>query len=415
MRMIAKRVYYTDLLVSAMHNGLIKVVTGIRRCGKSFLLATLFVEKLKELGVREENILFVNMESLHNRRFKNPETLLGYIEDFCASNSQMHYVIIDEVQIVDGFVDLLNSLLTIKNVDIYVTGSNSRFLSSDIATEFRGRSYEIHLLPFSFAEFLSVWTGDTVSAWDEYSRHGGLPVLLSLNANTKEKYLKQLISTVYLRDIIERNRIENVAEIRELLLVLASGVGSLTNATNLANTYKSKRHLSLSDNTVTRYIKYLEESFLIEKAVRYDIRGKQYIGAQAKYYFQDIGLRNALLSFRQTDDGHVMENVIYNELCARGYNVDIGNIVIRPNNGIRQTLEVDFVANLGSQRYYIQSAYSMLNDEKIMQEKRSLLQIKDAFKKIVIVAGQQNVRRDEDGIVTMGLYNFLSNPQLLDA
>lgn len=400
--------------MNARENGLIKVVTGIRRCGKSYLLSDLFVDELKQSDVEENDIMFVNMDNIRSRKFRNPETLLDAIESFCNLSDRMHYVIIDEVQMVEDFTELLNSLLHIPNLDVYVTGSNSRFLSTDIATEFRGRSYEIHLLPLSFAEYLSSTDGNLDEAWDYYKQYGGLPAIVSMNADERLSYLKQLSTTVYLRDIVERYNVENTAELRELIRVLASSVGSLTNATNLANAFKSKKRMSLSDNTISKYIKYFEESFLVEKSVRYDIRGKQYIGAQSKYYFQDVGIRNALLSFRQSDDGHVMENVVYNELRSRGYSVDVGNVIIRPQGEPRQTLEVDFVANKGGRRYYIQSAYQMLTDEKAVQEKRSLLHINDSFKKIVLSMGYQSVRHDEDGIVTMGLYQFLSDPASLD-
>ena len=296
---------YVKQLIDARSNGLIKVVTGIRRCGKSYLLSTLFVDKLLDLGVDGDNIMFINMDSIRSRKFRNPETLLNHVEDFSKSSDTMHYVIIDEVQMVEDFTELMNSLLHIPNLDVYVTGSNSRFLSTDIATEFRGRSYEIHLWPLSFAEYLSASDGNLLAAWDYYKQFGGLPALTTMKDEERISYLKQLTTTVYLRDIVERYNVDNKAELKELMRVLSSSVGSLTNATNLANTFKSNKHVSLSDNTIGKYIKYMEESFLLERSVRYDIRGKQYIGAQAKYYFQDIGIRNALLSFRQTDDGHI--------------------------------------------------------------------------------------------------------------
>ncbi|MCR4965335.1 MAG: ATP-binding protein [Bacteroidales bacterium] len=409
-----ERPQYIEQLINTMGNGLVKIITGIRRCGKSFLLNTLFIDELRHLGVDENDILFVNMENLHNRKFKNPEVLFEAIESFCRLSNEMHYVIIDEVQMVDDFETLLNSLLHISNLDVYVTGSNSRFLSTDIATEFRGRSFEIHLWPLSFAEYLSSTDDDFDRAWDYYKQYGGLPALLGMNEDDRIAYLKQLVTTVYLRDLVERYRIEHTAELKELMRVLASSVGSLTNATNLANTFNSKKKLSLSDNTISKYVKYMEESFLIERCVRYDIRGKQYIGAQQKCYYQDIGIRNSLLSFRQKDDGHVMENIVYNELRARGFSVDVGNIVVRPQGKPRQVLEVDFVANKGSRRYYIQSAYQMLTDEKRGQEERSLLCINDSFKKIILTTGYQSVRRDENGIVTMGIYQFLSDPSSLD-
>ena len=414
--MIIKREHCVDTLVDSMHNGLIKVITGIRRCGKSFLLNNLFHTRLTEIGIPEENMLFLNMEDWRSRSLRNPDVLLNKIETFTTNNNQMHYVIIDEVQMVDHFVELLNSLLHFENVDVYVTGSNSRFLSSDIATEFRGRSYEIHLSPLSFSEYLSAFTGTTQEAWDEYSLYGGLPGLLSMETEEKKSaYLRQLFNTVYLRDIMERNRIENVPEIKELIRVLASSVGSLTNINNLTNAFSSKKNLSITNKTVASYVRYFEESFIVEQAERYDIKGKQYIGAQSKYYFQDIGLRNALLSFRQLDRGHVMENIIYNELRQQGYSVDVGAVESRLTNGSRTNLEVDFVVNKGSRRYYIQSSYQLQYAEKEQQEKRSLLQISDSFKKILIVSGHYPPMLDNNGIVTIGVFQFLSNPSVIDS
>jgi hypothetical protein len=411
--MIIERPQYVEQLDVAMHNGLVKIITGLRRCGKSFLLSTLFSEHLKNKGIASDNILYISMESLRNRQLKDPVKMLSHIEDFCSSNSAMHYVIIDEVQMVDDFVDLLNSLLLIKNLDVYVTGSNSRFLSSDIATEFRGRSYEIHLYPLSFGEYFNFVGGDFSTAWEVYSMHGGLPLLVSMPEAEKESYLKQLVNTVYLRDIIERNHLENKSELKELMKVMASSIGSLTNVGNISNTFKSKGRQSISDNTIAKYIKYLEESFVLEKSIRYDIRGKQYIGALAKYYFQDIGMCNALLSFRQVDKGHIMENVIYNELRMRGFSVDVGQVSLR-QNGERLGVEVDFVANQGSRRYYIQSSYQMMDEEKAMQEKRPLKNIGDSFKKIVIVSDQNSIRYDDDGIATMGLQQFLTDRNSLE-
>lgn len=414
--MIIKREHCVDNLVDSMHNGLIKVITGIRRCGKSFLLNNLFHTRLTELGIPEENMLFLNMEDWRSRSFRNPDVLLNKIETFAANNNRMHYVVIDEVQMVDHFVEVLNSLHHFENVDVYVTGSNSRFLSSDIATEFRGRSYEIHLAPLSFSEYLSAFAGTTQEAWDEYSLYGGLPGLLSMETEEKKSaYLRQLFNTVYLRDIMERNRIENIPEIRELIRVLASSVGSLTNINNLTNTFASKKKLSITNKTVASYVRYFEESFIVEQAERYDIKGKQYIGAQSKYYFQDIGLRNALLSFRQLDRGHVMENIIYNELRQQGYSVDVGGVESRLPNGSRTNLEVDFVANKGSRRYYIQSSYQLQDAEKEQQEKRSLLQISDSFKKILVVSGHYPPMLDNNGIVTLGVFQFLSNPSVIDS
>lgn len=413
--MIVKREQQIDNLVGSMHNGLVKVVTGIRRCGKSFLLNELFRARLLAMGIKEENMLFLKMEDWRNRTLLDPDKLLDRIETFASNNNQMHYVVIDEVQMVNHFPEVLNSLLLFENVDPYVTGSNSRFLSTDIATEFRGRSYEIHLAPFSFAEYFSAFTGSVQEAWDEYSLYGGMPGLLNMDTEEKKSnYLRQLFNTVYLRDIMERNRIVNVPEIKELIRVMASSVGSLTNINNLTNAFASKKKLSITNKTVASYIRYFEESFIVEQALRYDIRGKQYIGAQSKYYFQDIGLRNALLSFRQLDRGHVMENVIYNELRQHGFLVDVGDVEARSSNGTRVHLEVDFIANKGARRYYIQSAYQLPDSQKEEQEKRSLLLIGDSFKKILIVSGHYPPMFDDHGILTIGLFQFLANPNVIE-
>lgn len=413
--MIAKRDRYIDNLVSSMNDGLVKVVTGIRRCGKSYLLNELFRSRLLEMGISEENMLFLKMEDWRNRSLYDPDKLLERIEAFASNNNQMHYVVIDEVQMVDHFPEVLNSLLLFGNIDPYVTGSNSRFLSTDIATEFRGRSHEIHLSPLSFAEYYSVFKGTVQKAWDDYSLYGGLPGLLAMDSEEKKSnYLRQLFNTVYLRDIMERNRIENVPEIKELIRVMASCVGSLTNVNNLTNAFVSKKKLSITNKTVASYIKYFEESFIVEQALRYGIRGKQYIGAQSKYYFQDIGLRNALLSFRQLDRGHVMENIIYNELRQQDYLVDVGDVETRAANGSRTHLEVDFVVSKGPRRYYIQSAYQLQDAQKEEQEKRSLMTIGDSFKKILIVSGYYPPMYDDNGILTIGLFQFLENPDVIE-
>ncbi len=412
---IVRRDKYIDILVGSMHNGLVKVVTGIRRCGKSFLLNELFRAKLLEMGIKEENMLFLKMEDWRNRSLFDPDLLLDKIESFASNNSLMHYVVIDEVQTVEHFPEVLNTLLLIDNIDLYVTGSNSRFLSTDIATEFRGRSCEIHLAPFSFAEYFSVFEGTLQEAWDEYSLFGGMPSLLKMETEEKKSaFLRQLFNTVYLLDIMERNRIENVPEIKELIRVLASCVGSLTNVNNLTNAFASKKKLSITNKTVASYIRYFEESFIVEQAMRYDIRGKQYIGVQSKYYFQDIGLRNALLSFRQLDRGHVMENVIYNELRQHGFLVDVGDVETRTIKGTRTHLEVDFIANKGPRRYYIQSAYQLQDVKKEEQEKHSLSLINDSFKKILIVSGHYPPMFDGQGILTIGLFQFLASPNIIE-
>lgn len=332
-----------------------------------------------------------------------------------------YYVIIDEVQKVDEFVEVLGSLVELENADVYVTGSNSRFLSSDVVTEFRGRGDEIHVWPLTFKEFMTVYDGDIVDGWQEYYTYGGLPKILSIKGDEKKAtYLRNLYRTVYLSDIYERYDIENKAEFEELVRILASCIGSPANPTNLANTFKSVKKLnSITDKTIETYISYLENAFVIEKAERYDIKGKRYIGSTPKYYFKDLGLRNAILSFRQIEENHLMENVIYNEMRFRGFLVDVGNVYIRVkdenNEWHRVTLEVDFVCNLGSRRYYLQSAYRLPDEEKTKQEKRSLLQIGDSFKKMVIVGERMKLRRDDYGIVMTGIYEFLSDPSLIDA
>ena len=413
--MIVQGEQYIENLIGSMHNGLVKVVTGLRRCGKSFLLNELFRARLLELGIKEENMLFLKMEDWRNRALHNPDNLLERIDAFAKNNGDMHYVVIDEVQLVEHFPEILNTLLLLDNVDTYVTGSNSRFLSTDIATEFRGRSYEIHLAPLSFDEYLSAFSGTVQEAWDAYSLFGGMPGLLKMDTEEKKStYLRQLFNTVYLRDIMERNRIENVPEIKELIRVIVSSVGSLTNVNNLTNAFASKKKLSITNKTVASYIRYFEESFIVEQALRYDIRGKQYIGAQSKYYFQDIGLRNALLSFRQLDRGRVMENVIYNELRQHGFLVDVGEVETRTSTGTRTHLEVDFIANKGPRRYYIQSAYQLQDVQKEEQEIHSLSLINDSFKKILIVSGHYPPMFDEQGIITIGLFQFLENPNIIE-
>jgi len=403
---------YMRQLIDAKNNGLIKIVSGIRRAGKSYLLKTLFRSYLLEQGVPANHILVIDLEGIQNKFFRNPHYLLNWIDNRMQDDSQ-YYVIIDEVQRVDEFVDMLGSLVIKENADVYVTGSNSHFLSSDIATEFRGRSEEIHVYPLSFEEFMSVYEGEKEDGWQEYYTYGGLPKILSIKGEDKKAtYLRNLYRTVYLKDIYERHTIENKAEFEELVRVLASSVGSLTNPSNIANTFKSIKKLqNISHNTIETYIGYLKDAFLIEESVRYDIKGRQYIGASSKYYFKDCGLRNAILSFRQTEENHIMENVLYNDLRGRGFLVDVGNVNIRvrDENGVQQrvTLEVDFVCNLGSKRYYIQSAWRMPDEEKMAQEQRSLCLINDEFRKLIVVGERLKLRRNEKGITIVGIYDFL--------
>ena len=406
-------------LIDSKDNGLIKIVTGLRRVGKSYLLKTLFKEYLLGEGVKKDHVLIIDLEDRRNKAFRNPDYLLDWV-DAQMKGEEQYYIIIDEVQRVDEFVDMLGTLVGKENADVYVTGSNSHFLSSDIATEFRGRGDEIHVWPLTFKEFMTAYEGDVIDGWQEYYTYGGLPKILSIKGDDKKAtYLRNLYRTVYLSDIYERHEIENKPEFEELVRILASSIGSPVNPTNLANTFKSVKRLNnITDKTIETYISYLTDAFLIEKSERYDIKGKKYIGTTPKYYFKDLGLRNAILSFRQTEENHLMENVIYNEMRYRGFLVDVGNVIIRVKNEKgewqRVTLEVDFVCNLGSRRYYLQSAYRLPDEEKQKQEKRSLEQIKDSFKKIVIVGERMKLRRDDNGIVLMGVYEFLKDATLLD-
>lgn len=414
-----ERPVYMQQLIDSKVNGLIKIVTGLRRVGKSYLLKTLFKDHLLESGVAKSHILIIDLEDRRNKAFRNPDYLLDWVDAQIKDNGQ-YYIIIDEVQRVDDFVDMLGTLVGMENADVYVTGSNSHFLSSDIATEFRGRGDEIHVWPLTFKEFMTVYEGDIVDGWQEYYTYGGLPKVLSIKGDDKKAtYLRNLYRTVYLSDIYDRHDIENKAEFEELVRILASSIGSPVNPTNLANTFKSVKRLNnITDKTIETYMGYLTDAFLIEKSERYDIKGRKYIGTTPKYYFKDLGLRNAILSFRQTEENHLMENVIYNEMRYRGFLVDVGNVYIRVKDENdkwqRVTLEVDFVCNLGSRRYYLQSAYKLPDEEKMQQEKRSLQQISDSFKKIVIVGERMKLRRDEQGIVLMGVYEFLADQNMLD-
>lgn len=410
---------YMRQLIDAQNNGLIKIVSGIRRAGKSYLLKNLFRAHLVEQGVPADHILLIDLEGRQNKPFRNPDYLLDWVEQK-MQDSAPYYIIIDEVQRVEDFVEMLGSLVLKENADVYVTGSNSHFLSSDIATEFRGRSDEIHVYPLSFEEFMSAYEGDKEDGWQEYYTYGGLPKILSIKGDdNKATYLRNLYRTVYLSDIYERHTIENKDEFEELVRVLASSVGSLVSASNIANTFKSIKKLqNLTYNTISTYIGYLKDAFLIEESERYDIKGRQYIGALSKYYFKDCGLRNAILSFRQTEENHLMENVLYNDLRGRGFQVDVGNINIRvrDENGVQQrvTLEVDFVCNLGSKRYYIQSAWRMPDEDKMEQEQRSLCLVNDEFRKLIVVGERLKLRRNERGITIVGIYDFLLDKTTID-
>lgn len=417
--MIVNRSKYIDQLVRSKGNGLIKIVTGLRRSGKSFLLKKLFRQHLLDEGVAEDHIMIIDMESRKNKNFKDPDFLLDWVEKEMKDDS-IYYIIIDEVQEVNDFVEVLSTLSVTEGTDVYVTGSNSRFLSSDVVTEFRGRGDEIHVWPLSFAEFMSVYESTKEEGWAEYLMFGGLPQLLTqVGDDKKADFLRRLYRTVYLRDIYERNSIEMKAEFEELSKTVASSIGAPVNAQNIANTFKSVSKVQdLSVKTISTYLGYMQDSFLIEKSERYDIKGRKYIGALYKYYYQDIGLRNAILSFRQNETTHIMENVIYNEMRMRGWLVDVGNIFHRFRNEAgkqqRVTLEVDFVCNKGSERIYIQSAYKMLDMEKMEQEKRSLKLVDDSFRKIIVVEEHTKTWSDENGIQIVSIYEFLLNPSLTE-
>lgn len=413
-----KRDRYLRQLIESRQNGFIKVVTGIRRCGKSYLLNVLFYHYLLDSGVTDDHIIRVDLEDRINKELRNPDAMLHYVHDR-IKDKNLYYIIIDEVQLMDEFVDVLNSFRHIENADTYVTGSNSHFLSSDIPTEFRGRGETIHVNPLSFSEFYSAVGGDKQDAWREYYTYGGLPLILSFGTEQKKvNYLKNLFETVYLADIVERHKIKNDNELRELVLIMASSIGAPCNPTKLSNTFKSVKNVSIGSQTISTYLTYLSESFLLNKAIRYDIKGKKYINTLSKYYFSDIGLRNAILDMRQQEETHIMENVIYNELATRGYSVDVGVVEIRKpdkeGKWSRTQLEVDFIASLGSKKYYVQLALSIPDREKEIQESRSLTSINDSFKKIIVVKDHIMPRRNEEGILTIGLFDFLLKENSLD-
>ena len=409
---MVNRYRYIEQLSRSKNNGLIKIITGLRRSGKSFLLKKLFRQHLLDEGVREDHILVIDMENRKNREFKNPDYLLDWVEKMMIDD-ETYYIIIDEVQEVEDFVEILSSLSVTEGADVYVTGSNSRFLSSDVVTEFRGRGDEIHVWPLSFKEFMTVYDGSKEDGWAEYRLYGGLPQLLTqVGDEKKADFLRRLYRTVYLRDIYERNNIELRPEFEELSKTVASSIGAPVNALNIANTFKSVSNVqSITDKTVSAYLEYMQDAFLIEKSERFDIKGRKYIGSLSKYYYQDVGLRNAILSFRQSEPTHIMENVIYNEMRMRGWLVDVGNVYHRVRNteGKQQrvTLEVDFVCNKGSERIYIQSAWRMPDAEKMEQEKRSLRLVDDSFRKLLIVGEHTKQWSDENGIQIMSIYDFL--------
>lgn len=410
--MVIQRPKYLKQLVAAKGNGMVKIVTGIRRCGKSFLLMTLFHNHLKEQGVSDDHIIELSLDNRKNKYLRNPDVLLDFIDNKIQPDGLVHYIILDEVQLVDDFVEVLLSLMQDKRLDVYVSGSNSKFLSKDVVTEFRGRGDEIHLFPLSFSEYYDAVGGDRNKAWKDYYTFGGLPQILQIESEEKKiEYLIDLYELTYLKDIVERNRLRNMEGLRQLIRVLASGIGSPTNALRISNTFRSAEKTNIKDSTIRDYIQYLQDAFMIEEALRYDVKGRKYIGTETKYYFMDLGVRAAILNFRQQEETHIMENILYNELRMRGYHVDVGLVETWTTNkegkNVRLPLEVDFVVNKGAERIYIQSVYRMPIEEKSEQEKRSLNNIHDNFRKIIIVGDDVKRKTDEQGIVTMNLFDFL--------
>ena len=413
-----KRDKYLNDLINRMHNGMIKVVTGIRRCGKSYLLFHIFKNYLLEKGIPESHMIMIELDQRKNKKYRDPDAILDYIESR-ISDDEPYYIILDEVQMLNEFEEVLNSLLHISNVDVYVTGSNSKFLSKDVITEFRGRGDEIHIYPLTFKEFMEAYEGDIYHGWAEYVVYGGLPLTVTMKTEEQKiHYLTNLFQETYLKDIMERHRIEKTQELEDLVNILASAIGSLTNPPKIEATFKSVIQSAISLNTIRQYLEYLEDAFIINKANRYDVKGRKYIGTPLKYYFEDVGLRNARLGFRQIEETHLMENIIYNELRSRGYSVDVGMVEKRGKDAegkeYKNQLEIDFVANLGSKRYYVQSAFSMPTEEKLIQEKASLINVNDSFKKIIVVKDVVNVTRDEAGITTMSIYDFLLKENSLE-
>lgn len=405
-----KRDYYLNKLIAAKHDKLIKVVTGIRRCGKSYLLNTIFYHYLLNEGVAENHIIKIALDDADYENLLEPKNLSRFIKDK-IEDKEMYYIILDEIQLVNNFESVLNGLLRIDNVDIYVTGSNSKFLSTDIITEFRGRGEEIRIYPLSYSEFMSVYSGDKLDGWVEYCTYGGLPLVVSMqNDERKMTYLREQQQNVYINDVIERNNIKNDTELVNLVEIISSSIGSLSNPKKISDTFKSTAGMNIDPKTISSYLKYLEEAFIIEKSTRYDVKGKKYMSTPYKFYFSDIGIRNSLINFRQQEETHIMENIIYLELKRRGFNVDVGVIEMKTSSENEYTykqLEIDFVANKGNNKFYIQSAFSMPTSEKIEQEQRPLLKINDSFKKFIIVKDYIKRNRDENGIITMSVFDFL--------
>ena len=413
-----KRDRYLHTLISKEHNGLIKVITGMRRCGKSYLIFTLFKNYLLSEGVDEDHIIEIAFDAFENKKYRDPDVLYPHLKEQIKDDA-MYYVLLDEVQLLGEFESILNSLIRMKNVDVYVTGSNARILSKDVITEFRGRGDEVHMYPLSFAEFMSVYQGTKQDGWNEYMLYGGIPLVLEFTTpDQKMTFLKSLFEETYISDIIGRHNIRNKAELEELLNILSSAIGSLTNPEKLSATFQSVKKKKISNSTIKRYIDYFCDSFLIDSAIRYDVKGKKYIDTPVKYYFTDMGLRNARLNFRQIEETHSMENIIFNELKIRGFNVDVGVIVQydtnEKGNSIRKQLEIDFVCNQGSKRYYIQSAYAIPDQAKMEQEQRSLMLTGDFFKRIIITKDTPAPYYNESGILIMSVYDFLLNENSLE-
>lgn len=413
--MVIERNKYLQELVSCRHNGLVKIITGMRRCGKSFLLFRLFRRFLEDNGVANDHIVEMAFDDYAFKEFRNPDKFYAYVKGRIIDD-QPYYILLDEVQMLDEFEDVLNGLLHIPYADVYVTGSNAKFLSKDIITEFRGRGYQIHVSPLSFAEFMSVYEGDREDGWNEYLLYGGLPpVVLLKTEEEKVKLLDSLLAETYIIDVVNRNKIKNDSELNDLFKILASGIGGLTNPQRLSNTFQSVKNVSISPATIKKYIECLSDAFLLESCNRYDVKGRRYIGTPLKYYFSDLGIRNALLGFRQQEKTHLMENAVYNELCARGYSVDVGNVEVNTVDGkgtkVRRMLEVDFVCNRGYKRCYIQSALSLPDREKMQQESASLLRIDDSFMKYVITGDRIKKYQNDDGIVIINVLDFLLDEQ----
>lgn len=409
--MLFERRYYLSQLQNADGNGMIKIITGMRRCAMSFLLFNIFRKSLLERGIHEDHIIKVNLEDRRNKKLRNPDALLEHI-DKLMTDTEKYYILLDEVQLVSEFEDVLNSYLDVPNAEVYVTGSNAKFLSRDIITEFRGRGWEVRIHPLSFAEYYEVIGGEKAEALDQYYKYGGLPAVAGMKrAKDKQNYLREIFETVYLRDVIDRNHLKNADSLRELVRILASTMGASTNMRRISNTFKTAAGIDLVPATIAKYIECLQDAFIISEALRYDVKGRKYIGTETKYYFEDLGIRNAVVDFRQFEPTHIMENVVYNDLCRNGFSVDVGLVESfkRDNNGklTRRNLEIDFVVNRHDERLYIQSAYALPSKEKVDQEQAALLQVSDGFRKIIIAGDHYSTGYNENGILVIGLYDFL--------